>query len=501
MTGEGYSWRYGARDPWLAPWPRAALYLIWRALVASVRPALFLALAAASLALVFAAVTAPGPVHVSTAARHDPFSGRDVSTGTGIELIIRAAIPASVTPRALWEARIAQALDAGPWRTPDLALAESLARSLPVIEGEDALAFSILAEDRSAAHVNADLRARPVWVRQHRLRAALEARLAAGVGLDPPFLVFANPYLTARFDRARSLYGPARDAAEAWFASPRGAAIHLPSLAGWRGGLPITLFGDARDLAHHGCALAAASGRRMSACAGAPEGSQDPVLTGLLLAAAAMPGEGGAGGRLIAAAYASGHLDAGLAQQLALGPDPDLGRESLLAALTPLLLEAGMAAREPWRFDGQVQAAAREHARAARLDPAIYQEVAGALNAVRRSDGALAALRIAAWLNAPQDAPALARLAAAHPGQLLAFDALAGAQVLDAARPAAPVRSPPQTPRRAILLALASLPAALALAMVAAALSGASRSRRRGRPGPLARMDAAVSVLILGRNS
>lgn len=501
MNGGGDSGRYGARDPWLAPWPRAALYLTWRALVASVRPAVFLALAAASLALVFAAVTAPGPVHVSTAARHDPFSGRDVSTGTGIEPIIRAAMPASVTPRALWEARIAQALDAGPWRTPDLALAESLARSLDVIEGEDALAFSILAEHRSAAHVNADLRARPVWVRQQRLRAALETRLAEGAGLDPPFLIFANPDLAARFDRARSLYGPSRDAAEAWFAAPRGTAIHLPALAGWRGDAPLTLSGDARDLARHGCAFAAASGGRIPACANPPDGSGDPVLTGLLLAAAAMPGEGGAGGRLIAAAYASGHLDAGLAQQLALGPDPHLGRQALLAALTPLLLEAGLAAREPWRFDGHVQAAAREHARAARLDPQTYQEIAGALNAVRRSDGALTALRITAWLNAPQDAAALARLAAMQPGQLLAFDALAGAQVLDAARPPATARSAPQTPRRAILLALASLPAALALAMVAAALNGASRGRRRGRPGALTRMDAAVSVLILGRNS
>jgi len=505
MDAGRYSWRYGARDPWLAPWPRTALYLAWRALIASVRPAVFLTLASASIVFGFLALNEPGGAPQPLQGAKQPVLGaRTAVLGArepDFDTRLRAAIPGSIPPRALWEGEINRALEAGPWRTPDLALAESLALALPAIEGEDALAFSILTENRSPAHVEAELRARPVWVRKQQLRAALDARLAEGAGLEPPFLIFASPDLARRLERARTLYGPARNAAEAWFAAPRGAAIHLPALAGWRGEAPVTLFGDARDLVIHGCAAALEAGRRIAACSSMPGGSSDPVLTGLLLHAAAVPGEGGAGRRLAAAAYASGHLDAALAQRLALGPDPALGREALLAVLMPLLAEAAAVSREPWRYQARAEAAINEYARAAQIEINEYQGVAHALNAVRRSDGAIAALRIAAWLTSPQDAARLTHIAAARPGHLLAFDALAGAHVLDAAREPAPAPSGPQTPRRAVLISLALVPGALALGMVAAALNGASKSRRRRRPGSLTRLDAAMTVLILGRNS
>jgi len=498
MNANGYSSRYGARDPWLAPWPRTALYLAWRALIASVRPVLFLALAAASIALAAAGLSERqgGPRSAPLSAASNAATYADA-----IDIRLRAVLPAGAPPRAIWEEGIARALDAGPWRTPDLALAESLALALPAIEGEDALAFSILTETRSAAHVEAELRARPVWVRQQQMSAALDARLADGAALDPPYLIFARPELAHRLSRARTLYGPARDAAEAWFAAPRGAAIHLPALAGWRGEAAVTLFGDARDLAIHGCAYAVQAGRRIASCAAVQDGLGDPVLTGLLLHAAAMPGEGGAGRRLFAAAYASGHLDRDLAQALALGPDPALGREALLAALTPLLVEAAFVVREPWRYQALAEAAAQEHARAARIEPAHYQGIADALNAVRRTDGAMTAIRVAGWLRAPRDAALLARVAAARPGHLLAFDVLAGAQILSAVSEPAADRRAPQAPRRAILVVLALAPGALALAMVAAALNGASKGRRNRRPGALTRLDAAMTVLILGRNS
>jgi hypothetical protein len=498
MDGARYSWRYGARDPWLAPWPRTALYLIWRALFASVRPAVFMALAAASLALAFLAFNEPGAGPLPPTASEPAIAG---GGGARLDRRLRAAIPANTHPRAVWEAQINRALDAGPWRTPDLALAESLALALPAIEGEDALAFSILTENRSAAHVEAELRARPVWVREQRLRAALEARLAQGAHLDPPYLIFASPDTARRLDRARTLYGPARDAAEAWFAAPRGAAIHLPALAGWRGERPVTLFGDARDLVIHGCALAIEAGRRIAACASMPEGSPDPVLTGLLLHAAAVPGEGGAGPRLAAAAYASGHLDAETARLLALGRDQALAREALLAALMPLMVEAGAVMREPWRYQAQASTAVRDYVDAAQIDLFQYGGVTNALSAVRRSDGAIAALRTASWMAGPRDAARLTRAAEARPGHLLAFDALAGAQMLEAAREPAPAPGPVQTPRRAMLIALALVPGVLALAMVAAALNGAAKGRRRRRPGALTRLDAAMTVLILGRNS
>ncbi|MGY6629330.1 MAG: hypothetical protein ACXIVL_12500 [Oceanicaulis sp.] len=498
MDGGRYSWRYGARDPWLAPLPRTALYLIWRAFIASVRPAVFMALAAASLALGFLALNEPG------AGAQPPRAGQGSvadDSGAGLDRRLRAVLPAHTRPRALWEAEINRALDAGPWRTPDLTLAESLARALPAIEGEDALAFSVLTENRSAAHVEAELRARPVWVREQRLRAALGARLTEAADLDPPFLIFASPDTVRRLHRARTLFGPARDAAEAWFTAPRGAAIALAALAGWRGGDPVTMFGDARDLVIHGCAFAQEAGRPIAACASVPEGSPDPVLAGLLLHAAAIPGEGGAGRRLIAAAYASGHLDAAMARELALGPDPALGREALLAALTPLLEEAGAVNREPWRFQAQADTAAREHARGARIDLLQYQAIIHALNVMRRGDGAIAALRSASWIAGPEDAARLIRVAEARPGHLLAFDVLAGAQMLDAALDPAEGRAAPQTPRRAVLIGLALMPGLLALAMVAAALSGASKGRRQRRPGVLTRLDAAMTVLILGRNS
>lgn len=498
MDGIGYSWRYGARDPWLAPWPRTAVYLVWRVLFASVRPVLFLALAAASLALAFAALNEP-----EGGLQPPPTTGRTglAAAGPDIDARLRASLPAGIAARTLWQAEISRALDIGAWRTPDLALAESLALALPAIEGEDALAFSILAETRSAAHVEAELRARPVWVRQQRLRAALDARLARGADLNPPHLIFASPELARRINRVRTLYGPAREAAEAWFATPRGAAIHLPALAGWRGDTPVTLFGDARDLVVHGCAFAHQAGPRIAACTGVPDGSPDPVLAGLLLPAVAVPGEGGAGRRLAAAAYASGHLNTGLAQRLALGPDPALGRDALLAALMPVLVEAGSVAREPWSFQAWAEGAAHDYARYARIEASEYQRVADALNAVRRTDSAIAALRVAAWMENPQDAARLLRVAEARPGHMLAFDTLAGAQMLDAAMEPSLARSTPQTPRRAVLIGLAFVPGALALAMVAVALNGASKGRRRRRPGVLTRLDAAVTVLILGRNS
>lgn len=496
MDAGRYSWRYGARDPWLAPWPRTALYLIWRVMIGSLRPALFMVLAFASIMFAFLALIEPGT-------GPGPDTARPIQGGGGADLDrrLRASIPTATDPRVLWEAEINRALNSGPWRTPDLSLAESLAAALPSIQGEDALAFSVLTENRSAAHVEAELRARPVWVREQRLRAALEARLAEGAELNPPFLIFASPDTARRLERARSLYGPARDAAEAWFAAPRGAAIVLTALPGWRGEAVVTLFGDARDLVIQGCAFAHEAGHRIISCDSAPEGTPDPVLTALLLHAAAEPGEGGAGRRLIAAAYASGRLEAGLAQRLALGPDPSLGREALLAALMPLLVEAGPAIREPWRYQAQAEAAARDYARAAGVDLSAYFKVADALNAVRRSDGAIAALRTAAWLIEPQDAARLMRLAQVRPGYLLAFDALAGAQMMAAAGETGPVRQTPHTPRRAVLIVLALMPGLLALAMVAAALNGAAKGRRHRRPGALTRLDSAMTVLILGRNS
>lgn len=498
MDAGRYSWRYGARDPWLAPWPRTALYLVWRALIASVRPVLFMVLAAAAIALAFLALNEPGARPQASTASSGAVSDDD---GSGLDRRLRAVLPANTRLRALWESEINRALEASQWRTPDLALAESLARALPAIEGEDALAFSVLTENRSAAHVEAELRARPVWVREQRLRAALGARLAEAEDLEPPFLIFARPDTARRLHRARTLYGPGRDAAEAWFTAPRGAAIALPALAGWRGGDPVTMFGDARDLVIHGCAFALEAGRPMAACASVPEGSPDPVLAGLLLHAAAIPGEGGAGRRLISAAYASGHLDASMARELALGPDPALGREALLAALTPLLVEAGTVNREPWRYQAQAETAAREYARTASIDLFQYQAIVHALNVMRRSDGAIAALRSASWIAGPEDAARLIRVAEARPGHLLAFDVLAGAQILDAALDPAEGRDAPQAPRRAVLIALALVPGLLALAMVAAALNGASKGRRQRRPGVLMRLDAAMTVLILGRNS
>ncbi|MCC5996144.1 MAG: hypothetical protein JJU18_07225, partial [Oceanicaulis sp.] len=439
MAGDftGHSVRYGAREPWLAPWPRALVYLVWRAVFASARPAMFIGLLAGALWLTYDAVTdSRGESAPPDVAREGVFGA---GIGDGAVLI-----PASARPLEFWETAIAQALEPGASRPPDLALAASLARALPDLKGRENLAFHVLAETRSAAHVNAELRARPAWERARRLDAALAARLAEGAHLDPPELVFARTALVQRLERAKTLFGPALEAAETWFLAPRGAALHLPAFPGWRGVDAVTLYGDARDLASHGCALAASMGRRPAGCAGVPSGLADPVLNGLLLQAVAAEGEAAPGWRLTAAAYASGHLDPDLARHLALGPDPVLGREALLASLTPLLVEADAVWAAPWRYQDAAQAAAREVIRAARLPSGEAHAIARALNQVRRTDGAAAALRTARWLAAPGDAARLARFARERAGRMLAFDALAGPDILQES--AAPDRRPPRAP-------------------------------------------------------
>ena len=91
MNANGYSSRYGARDPWLAPWPRTALYLAWRALIASVRPVLFLALAAASIALAAAGLSERqgGPRSAPLSAASNAATYADA-----IDIRLRAVLPA-----------------------------------------------------------------------------------------------------------------------------------------------------------------------------------------------------------------------------------------------------------------------------------------------------------------------------------------------------------------------------------------------------------------------
>ncbi|KAA5804697.1 hypothetical protein F1654_01455 [Alkalicaulis satelles] len=493
MAGQAYPYsvRYGAREPWLAPWPRAGLYLVWRAVIALIRPAVFIALLAG------AALSAREGWSGTPMAPLAP----DHSVETRIEAQLAASVPAGARPLDYWNAAMGQALASAPGRPPDIPLAASLARALPGLKGRDALAFHVLTRNRSPAHVNADLRARPAWERASRLESALTRRLGQGAHLDPPELIFASPALVQRLERARALYGPALDSAEAWFLAPRGAALNLSALPGWGGEGAAIVFGDGRDLAVHGCALLAAQGRRPGACASLPAGRADPVLAGLLLQTVSAAGEAAPGWRLIAGAYVSGHLDPDLARQLALGPDAPLGREALMASLMPLLVEAGGVWSQPWRYQDAVADAADEYARAARLPVEEAHAIAHALNAVRRSDGAIAALRSTRWLSSPRDAERLARIARAAPGQMLALDALAGPDILHAVRTPVLAGARAPAPRDQGLRLAAFALAALAFLLVAAALSGAALARRTGRAGVLARLDAAMSRLILGRNS
>ena len=489
-----YSARYGARHPFLAPWPAAALYLAWRILVAAVRPALFLAL-----------ILAAGWFGLSAARQIPQLTDAEPASQPRLEQAFSSAGRSRSDRRAIWLEGVDLALQGGMRRAPDLPLAESYLQAALSIEGREALAMALMADGRRTQAVEAELRAVVAMERQARLDAALADLEQAGLdaGLEPPSLILAPADLRGRLDRARTLYGPALGEAAAWFVEPRGRALALQSLPGLPDASPV-LYGDVRDVLVQGCALALASGRRIGQCRVGflPKPDADPVLAGLSLAVFNASDAERSAARIAKAAYAAGRLDRELATQLALGGDEDLGREALLAAIMPVLTEAGSAWTQPVRFTGALEAAASDAVRASRIEPDVRARVFAALGEVRREAGALAALRLADALRRPEDAERLGLLAERSGPQLLALHALDRAVLADlvaGSRPRALVfERLPQSAQRDGALAAGLL--LLALMMLAATVIMGFRRVRGGAPGGMERLDGVVTRLILGKN-
>lgn len=489
-----YSARYGARAPALASWPAAGLYLVWRGLIAGLRPAVFLALILGGLWFLAAAVrVAPPP------------SAIPVETQDQMAAAFEAVEPGHRQRRSLWVDAASAALSSEGGNLPDAPLAQSLVRAAFMIEGGERVALEMLAEGRRPAALEADLRARPAQEREGRLHAALQDVVERGraENLDPPHLILAPRALQTRLSAVRRLYGPALNDAEAWFAAPDGRALSLSRLPGFQAGSGA-LYGDARDVIVHGCAFAQAAGRRIGQCRVGflPKPDADPILAGLALAVMGAQDQARAGARIVKAAYAAGLMDRAFAERLAFGADAELGREALLAAVMPVLAEAGLAWTQPVRYGARLRAAADEAAQAAHLDRSDRARVFTAVGAVRREAGALTAVRLTASLQTQADAEALARLARTDGPRLLALHHLSAGAFADllSAQQSARTSWREQVGAAREELALSALLMISALFFLLSSLLAGYRRARGAGPGWLERLDGAVTRLILGKN-
>lgn len=490
-----YSARYGARDPLLASWPRLLAYMVWRAIITALRPVLFLGLLMAAGAL------------LASAARQWPQAyepGPPLSVQ--LETAFQNAGPDGANRRALWIERVEAALAPTFQSAPDLPLAESYLDAAISIEGREALALERLARDRRTGSIEAELRAHTAAQRAEALNDAVEALLSAGVeaGYQPATLILAPEPMRQRLDRARRLYGPALGASELWFADPGGQALALASLPGVQPGAP-TLYGDVRDVLVQACALAQASGRSVSQCRVGflPKPAADPILAALSLAVFSADEGDVSGARLIKTGYAAGLLDAYGAEQLAFGPDRVLGREALLAAVMPVIAEAGEAWTQPVRYAAPLRTAALEAARAGRVDQDQRSRAFAAMAALRRDVGSLTAMRLSTSVSSADDAERLALLSELAGRRLLALSDLDPDQLVQLTQVPDARRRPgfSDWPQRARLQALlgGGLIVMAVLVLLASMVRGYLR-RRGGGPGGLERLDAAVTRLILGKN-
>ncbi|MFW5660733.1 MAG: hypothetical protein ACOC05_05030, partial [Oceanicaulis sp.] len=314
--------------------------------------------------------------------------------------------------------------------------------------------------------------------------------------LVPPELVFASDKTRRAIERARRLYGPAIEGAESWFVSPSGRALALSRTPGL--GTGGELYGGVRDSVAWGCALALQTPRAPAACRSIPPAEPDAALAALSVLGPAYDGDLRVGARIYKAALASGLADPELADMIVFGRGGEaFGREAALAAAMPLLADADAAFGQPPLYDDAARRAALEYGRATGDAEAERRIVFEALGRLRRSEGALASVRLVAALRTPEDAVRLLTLADAAPGRVLALHDRLGEEMFALVEP----ERPPRTPERgALIAAIAFAGLALALALVIAVLASGAMRRRGGPPGPFERLDAAVTRLILGRN-
>ena len=489
-----HSARYGARHPMLAPWPNLAAYLVWRAFIITIRPAIFLGLLI-------------GGGWLLVTAGQSAQTGQRLSAppSVQIETAFKAAAPDRTSRQHIWLDGMYDALDVGPRAAPDLGLAESYAEAAILIEGREQLALQLLSQTRRAAMVEAELRGRPALERAAMLDDAIERVLEAGRdrGLHPPTLILAPERLRLRLERARRLYGPALDGAAGWFIDPGARALALASLPGSPAEAAV-LYGDSRDVLVQGCAMAQAAGRQVGQCRVGflPKPDADPVLTGLAVAVIGADEADRPGARIVKAAYAAGMLDPRFAERLAFGADPVLGREAVLTALMPVLGEAGQAWTQPVRYGERLKEASTEAAASVERDAGTRRRVFQALAAVSRDAGALAAIRLASTIGAVHEAERLAMLAEIDGARLLALHHLAPEAldrlVRDESDRDSALGDWSRQDRITAIIGAGLVASAFALFFIS--LIAGVLQARTGRPGWLARLDGAATRLMLGKN-
>ncbi|MEQ8405234.1 MAG: hypothetical protein RKE49_09060 [Oceanicaulis sp.] len=489
LRRQRYSARYGARDPWLAGGARAGLYLVWRALFAAWRPAIFAALLIGAAAFGWRGLDGAAPWLAR--ATPDGVSER-------AETMLGDA-------RSWWEQAVSLSLNPGPGRAPDLVLAESLSPLLPELYGQDHLARSLLLEEgRTERRLEAVLRAQPAWRREALYTQTLEARLEAGRGRPglAAELVFADERTVARLQRARALYGPALEQVETWFSDPAGRTLSLRAVPGLDAAPPrAALHGDVRDVIVQGCALAEQSGRRVPQCRVVflPKPPGDLLQAALALAVVDSEGQARIGARIFKAAAAAGFADEPHVSRLVLGRDDRLAREAVLASAMTLMSEAGERYTRPVYSQTDAAGAGADFTRSVTGDAAERDRVFAHMAAVRRETGAIAAVRLAGLVRSEQDAARLAALADRHGPALLGLHAALGPAVMEIDARAGPASWPAGVEARRDLALAAGL-AGLALALLAWVIGAGWRRARGGPPGLVERTDAAVTRLILGRN-
>lgn len=488
-----YSERYGARSPWLVERWRVVIYLIWRALFAMARPALFIVLLAGAVLSAYRGLaSSPEGMLSAQSSLPERFEAA----------LYEAAGAADASDRlAMWRRELDHALQVAQPGGPDLLKAESFAAGLPALMGRQALALYLMRSERRPELMQADLSAMPVWRREQIISGVLDARMrTARHSHGAHWLVESSPSVQRRHARIRALYGPGLEASEDWFHRPQGQAINLARLPGVAVGAsdgPVLVLTDARELVLQGCALARAHTQRVPACERltAPVREADPVRTALALALFD-PSLEETPVRLALAARAADRLGGLGLERLMLGASPEDGEMHLLTALMPILAEADHYVSRPETCRADCARAVAEFNRQAGLDLEARQRWFASYDVIRREAGALVTLRVSDVLETADDVQSLARISTVSEGRLLAARFMLGPELLQIGRS----ENNFKTDFRSADFLIAVLLAALATLMLAIVLIHGHFRRSGGAAGALEQLDGKVSRLILGRN-
>ena len=245
------AWRAETQSPWEAGIGGLVVWGVWRTVYKGFQPLWLIAsLLVAGFYLLTWLGSAGGVARVTA-----------VPPGQTerIEAALSSAVPDGVAPRDFWNARMAEALSAGPRREADIDLFRSWARIGPDLMTRDRLALELLAGAAGPDWLDARLRAGAPGERERRLAAALDTALRDGEarGLVPPELVFADPALVQRYAGSQFLWSVAQTSAQSFFRRQQLGEFALRSLPGLVApdvDGPARLYGGVRHLLIQACA-------------------------------------------------------------------------------------------------------------------------------------------------------------------------------------------------------------------------------------------------------